>query len=89
MTATFCQDEWNVLSVYHRRALGRLAGAGTDFETTGKLAGISDEMADKMVNLGYAEKGQTIWRNQTGYRLNDKGWLAYGWGGGRRQTVVA
>lgn len=89
MAATFSQEEWNVIGSHERRALRRLANAGSDFETTGKLAGISDIMADKLVALGFAEKGPTMWRNEVGYRLTDKGHLAEGWGRGFRQTSVS
>lgn len=86
MPATFSADEYRSLDAHMRKAIERLSAGGTSFEWIGKLPGLSEPMACRLVSLGYAERGKDI-RGNVGYRLNDKGWLADGWRRGYRQAT--
>ncbi len=76
---TFSEDEWNALTPHDKHALktiGRIAPAG--FEPLHKLTGVGPTKIASLLEKGLAEKGQSVPRNEAGYGLTDKGWLALG-----------
>lgn len=65
------------LSPHEVKAMNKLKRALNGFDPIAALPGISENMADRLVAYGLAEKGKaTSSGGPFGYRLSDLGWRA-------------
>jgi hypothetical protein len=85
MMATFSDDEWDALTSHDKHALkaiGRVAPAS--FEPLRKFRGVGETKIQSLLEKKLVEEGRSVPRNEVGYRLTDKGWLALDRSIGRR-----
>lgn len=81
---TFSDEEWNALAPQDKHAL-RIVGCGSaDFEPLRKFKGVGQAKIDSLLNKQLVEQGLSFPRNEVGYRLTDKGQLAFSRCVGRR-----
>ena len=67
------------LDAHEWRGVGQLANALSDLEPLAKRGNLGEVVADRLVSLGLAEKGQAVDRYyaigmKVGYRLTELGW---------------
>ena len=76
--ATFSEDEWDALTPHDKHALkaiGRVSPGG--FEPLRKFKNVGQAKIASLLEKELAEEGRSFPRNEAGYRLTEKGCLAF------------
>ena len=88
--ATFDDNEWDTLTPHDKHALkaiGKVDAGG--FEPLRKFTLVGETKIGSLLDKELVEEGQGFPRKEVGYRLTDKGWLAFYRCIGRRTLVRA
>ena len=77
MIASFTDDEWRNLTPHDKHTIKELGRFTGSFEPLRKFKGVGDLKIRSVVAKGLAAEGPSFPRNEIGYALSEKGWLAF------------
>lgn len=73
---TFTDEDWADLTPSDKHALRSIGGSAVSFEPLRKFSMVGEKKVQSLLDKGLVEAGKTVPRNEDGFRLTEKGWLA-------------